>query len=85
MRNLGKKAFTRWLLCYDRYIFSNPTPEEGIDPLFGIKWPKVSPQGDVPYLNFESELTTAVNPEAEAMNFWDELYAKYGNPPYNTY
>ncbi len=58
---------------------SDPTPLGKDDNTLGIKWEPVnaSPKNDIPYLDFTSRLEMRKNPEAERMEFWDDLYQQY--------
>lgn len=55
--------------------FGNPNPR-GRSELIDIEWEPVGGNG-LNYLNIDAELSLGVNPEAERMQFWDELYNDY--------
>ncbi|GLV39965.1 uncharacterized protein CBL_10861 [Carabus blaptoides fortunei] len=63
----------------------NPTPY--LNDIVNVTWPVVNATGgqDVHYLNIDTVLEAKVNPDENAMEFWDNLYKTYGNEPYNTY
>nr|WCC58162.1 carboxylesterase [Pharsalia antennata] len=65
--------------------FMNPTPS--IDStLDHIIW---LPSNTIPnnqlYLDIDKELEIKLNPFNRHMRFWDGIYEKYGDPPYDTY
>ncbi|CAH1376175.1 unnamed protein product [Tenebrio molitor] len=63
--------------------FSNPTPEP--DALLeNVTWPRYQ-KGDYPYLNIDHEMTVGKNFREQTMEFWRELFSKYGRPPFDTY
>lgn len=55
--------------------FGNPNSKEKND-LLKVEWEPVGRDG-FNYLNINRDLTVGINPEAERMRFWDELYEKY--------
>ncbi|GJQ85456.1 hypothetical protein Trydic_g23879 [Trypoxylus dichotomus] len=65
--------------------YGNPTPkkEELLDNQIWL--PIDHDKVDVDFLDIGSQLTPSVNPHREDMVFWDNLYAKYGNRPYDVY
>ncbi|KAK9719892.1 Carboxylesterase family [Popillia japonica] len=65
--------------------YSNPTPKKE-DLLDNQIWMPINPQKpDVGYMNIGSKLTSRVNPHHEDVRFWDYLFEKYGNPPFDVY
>lgn len=67
---------------------SNPTPSPE-ELLEEITWPKVT-SGNFQYLNigyFSDPSLSLVEgkPKADRMAFWDTIYEKYGNRPFDTY
>jgi hypothetical protein len=59
------------------FFNSDPTPLGKDDNTLGIKWEPVASDNDIPYLDFTSRLEMRKNPEAERMEFWDDLYQQY--------
>ncbi|KAJ8945249.1 hypothetical protein NQ318_016669 [Aromia moschata] len=60
----------------------DPTPEK--DPLLeNVRWPTVSTEMN--YLEINRSLTVRKDFKNKAMAFWNNLYQKYGKPPYDTY
>lgn len=64
------KRMTRLWANFARY--GNPNPIKK-DPLIPVVWNPVR-KGEFHFLNIGEELTVGVNPEAERMKFWDEIY-----------
>nr|CAH7763188.1 unnamed protein product [Callosobruchus chinensis] len=65
--------------------YANPTPIK--DPLLeDITWPANDGTDDnLRYLNIDLKMSVGENPFDEDMRFYDRLYEKYGQPPYDTY
>ncbi|CAH0546942.1 unnamed protein product [Brassicogethes aeneus] len=67
--------------------YGNPTPEEDI--LFENKvWVPANSgntKEELKYFNINETLSIAVNPNEKNLNYFKNLYNKYGNPPYDTY
>ncbi|XP_019879234.2 juvenile hormone esterase-like [Aethina tumida] len=67
--------------------FGTPTPEE--DSLFdNVIWEPArtsNASSGLKYLNIDVNLTLGVNPNDEAIRFYQDLYNEYGNPPYTSY
>ncbi|XP_049825070.1 juvenile hormone esterase-like [Aethina tumida] len=67
--------------------FGTPTPTE--DSLFdNVIWEPArtsNASSDLKYLNIGVNLTLGVNPSEKAIHFYQDLYDKYGNPPYTSY
>ncbi|VEN55896.1 unnamed protein product [Callosobruchus maculatus] len=65
--------------------YTNPTPTK--DPLLEkITWPANDGTDDnLRYLNIDLKMSVNENPFDEDMRFYDRLYEKYGQPPYDTY
>lgn len=53
----------------------NPNPRTP-DELIQIEWEPVGKNG-LNYLNIDKELSIGVNPDAERMNFWEQLYENF--------
>ncbi|KAK9719902.1 Carboxylesterase family [Popillia japonica] len=65
--------------------YGNPTHKKE-DLLDNQIWSSINPQkDDIDYMNIGSKLTPSVNPHRVNVEFWDNLFAKYGNPPYDVY
>ncbi|KAF2900888.1 hypothetical protein ILUMI_05293 [Ignelater luminosus] len=63
----------------------NPTPVTD-SLLENVIWPRANAgNSSLAYLNIGSNLTTGVNPDNKNIKFWNDLFRKYGNPPYSTY
>ncbi|KAI4457256.1 carboxylesterase [Holotrichia oblita] len=63
----------------------NPTPKKE-DLLDNQIWVPINPhKADVNYMNIGSKLTLDLNPHHEDVKFWDDLFEKYGNPPFDVY
>lgn len=52
--------------------YGNPNPKK-VDELLEIEWKPVADK-EYHYLNIDEELSTGVNPDAERIAFWDQLY-----------
>lgn len=52
--------------------------------LRNIIWPKFDASQEN-YLHIGSELEVDNHPEVDLVKFWENLYEKYGSPPYDTY
>lgn len=72
-------------------VSSNPTPSEE-EVLDNIRWPSAyttrsseSQARQLNYLNIDKKLSVMKNPENDVINFWEELYDEYGQPPFNSY
>ncbi|CAG9761134.1 unnamed protein product [Ceutorhynchus assimilis] len=81
-----KLARIRLLELWSNFIkHGNPTPK----PVEGITWEPNSPvkkhNGNVVYLGINSTLTVKQNPNQEDWEFYQNLYGKYGDPPFSTY
>nr|CAH7767200.1 unnamed protein product [Callosobruchus chinensis] len=64
---------------------NNPTPTKNV-LLQNMTWlPAVGLFDDMIYLNIDLNSTMALNPFSKDMKFYDEIYQKYGSPPYDTY
>ncbi|XP_018579198.1 esterase FE4-like [Anoplophora glabripennis] len=65
--------------------FLLPTPS--IDPLLeNVIWlpSNVIPNNEL-YLDIDKDVEIKLNPFNKRMKFWDGIYKKYGDPPYDTY
>lgn len=51
------------------------------DEILNVEWKPVT-EDETNYLNIDEELTTGVNPEAERVAFWDELYKDFPDAKY---
>ncbi|KAJ8955014.1 hypothetical protein NQ318_000446 [Aromia moschata] len=63
--------------------YLNPTPE-ATELLENIIWPTVS-ANSFSYLDIGSSLLIRQNPKEEAYSGWNDIYEKYGIPPFDTY
>jgi carboxylesterase type B len=67
--------------------YGNPTPKN--DPLLNnVIWPangQVSSIEDLKFLEVDTTLSVTGIPNQSNMLYWDNLYNKYGRPPYSTY
>ncbi|KAF7266119.1 hypothetical protein GWI33_020491 [Rhynchophorus ferrugineus] len=65
--------------------YGNPTPK----PTDNLTWisnsPKKKTSDGVFYLNVNSTLTLDKNPDEDDWIFYQEIYHKYGDPPFSTY
>lgn len=52
----------------------NPNPKG--DEILEAEWQPVA-KGELHYVNIDKELSTGVNPDAERIAFWDNLYENY--------
>lgn len=66
-------------------VFRNPTPRR--DPLLqNVLWPKICDSTrKLVYYDINKNITVGQNIPFEAARFWDDIYHKYGTPPYDTY
>ncbi|KAK9730550.1 Carboxylesterase family [Popillia japonica] len=64
--------------------YSNPTPHN-VTQCGNITWKPVASGENLDYLSIDSNITTSTNPNKKEMDFWDKLFKKYGNMPFNTY
>lgn len=66
---------------YAKYC-RNPTPyyENGVE----LEWPIFTNETRY-YMDIGDELIVKQHPVQDIINFWQELFEKYGNPPYDTY
>ncbi|KAJ8983203.1 hypothetical protein NQ317_016424 [Molorchus minor] len=63
----------------------NPTPEEE-RILQEIIWePNTASRGILKSLEIDTDLELTSKPNAESIDYWEELYDRYGVPPYDTY
>lgn len=62
--------------------FSNPTPAR-LDILQNVTWPIVD--SSFPYLNIGSRLKISYKPKEEIYSMWEDIYARWGVPPYAAY
>lgn len=51
------------------------------DGLLDVEWKPVA-RNEINYLNINEELTNGVNPDAERIAFWDELYEGFPDAKY---
>lgn len=77
------------MLTFYRNPTPSPRPIEEEDLLQDIIWPKVTPDA-FSFVNIgdyeNTDLTiVAGKPKAARMAFWDNLYATYGNQPFESY
>ncbi|XP_066246390.1 juvenile hormone esterase-like [Euwallacea similis] len=70
----------------------NPTPHSGTQNdtiLGGLTWspngPNKNTSATIEYLNINNTLTMQTNPFQNDWIFYENLYSKYGDPPYTTY
>ncbi|XP_049825198.1 uncharacterized protein LOC109604446 [Aethina tumida] len=67
--------------------YGTPTPKE--DSLFdNVIWEPArasNASSDLKYLNIGVSLALGVNPNEKDVRFYQDLYNKFGNPPYTTY
>lgn len=66
--------------------YGNPTPYKE-ELLQNITWPIANPKldGNLTFLDLNSDITIDSNLQEDDMTFWKELYDTYGTPPYDTY
>lgn len=66
-------------LIFFLYPNSDPTPIGKEDQSLAIKWDPIqsSSPNQIPYLDINARLEMKRNPEAERMEFWDDLYQQY--------
>ncbi|KAK9730548.1 Carboxylesterase family [Popillia japonica] len=64
--------------------YSNPTPHN-VQQCGNITWKPVASGENLDYLSIDSNITMSTNPSKKEMDFWDKLFKKYGNIPFNTY
>ncbi|KAJ8947329.1 hypothetical protein NQ314_008632 [Rhamnusium bicolor] len=63
-------------------MFINPTPD--VDPLFqNITWLRVTDEKSMKSLEIGEDLRALRNYRSEYIKFWDRLYEKYTQKPYN--
>lgn len=78
--NIRKYVFDISNNNYSFYAFSrDPTPLGKDDNTLAVKWEpiKSSSPYEIPYLDFTTRLEMKMNPEADRMEFWDDLYQQY--------
>lgn len=84
-RSVNSFSSSIWYVGNIIEFCSNPTPKKE-DLLDNQIWMPINPQKpDVGYMNIGSKLTSRVNPHHEDVRFWDYLFEKYGNPPFDVY
>ncbi|GJQ72648.1 hypothetical protein Trydic_g1310 [Trypoxylus dichotomus] len=66
--------------------FLDPTPA-GTNPCGGITWTPMAPSDKRTsyYLDIDRTVTSSWNPNQDEMNFWQDLFKQYSNPPLETY
>ncbi|XP_066143101.1 juvenile hormone esterase-like [Euwallacea fornicatus] len=84
--NDDKLARSRLLELWTNFMkFGKPTPQ----PVEGVIWEPNSPgnrsNDQVVYLSIGSSLAMKSNPNQKDWEFYRDLYAKYGDPPFSTY
>jgi len=83
--NEDKIARERLLKLWTDFMkYGNPTPV----PFEGVSWRPNSPKtrsANVTYLSINSSLKMGQNPHQKDWEFYQDLYSKYGEPPYSTY
>lgn len=62
----------------------NPTPIND-QTLNRVRWPTNAGKGQVTQLHIDRDLRVVTNPNSVNNNFWANLFASRGRPPYNTY
>ncbi|RZC33900.1 uncharacterized protein BDFB_011530, partial [Asbolus verrucosus] len=74
---------SRMVTMWTNFIkYGNPTPHK--DPILeNALWQPYDSQ--LTYLDIGHHLVSTQYPEMERMQFWDDFYAEYGNPPHDTY
>ncbi|GLV41183.1 uncharacterized protein CBL_04707 [Carabus blaptoides fortunei] len=76
---LTRKRMVRMWSNFVKY--GNPTPVS--DPLLtNIRWPNISSPHKTPFLVIDDDLSIVNNVDQDNYNFWETLFAKFGNPPY---
>ncbi|KAG5887739.1 hypothetical protein JTB14_003900 [Gonioctena quinquepunctata] len=82
---LDKLISQRMVRMWTNFIRTgNPTPKQD-DLLQRIIWPTVSSTKNITLLEIGSELSLRQHFRQNHMEFWDEIYNRYGHPPYITY
>lgn len=65
--------------------FGSPTPTE-LPVLQNVIWKPIEANStEIDYLKIGFELEMLKNPEKNDMAFWNDIYRKYGHPPFDTY